>query len=755
MADAQIRVTVDSSQAERALGSLNSTLKGLAAITIGGGVVASLGKMAIEAQEITNKLLSVSNSLDEANGKFYLVGQTAMKTGSSIGGTADLFQKLAMSATFAGSSTDALLKVTENFNKTLQISGASGAGAAAALYQFAQAAQKGTLNGDEFRSMAETNGYMLKLLSKELNISQTELRQMASDGKLSMEIIGKALSNSKELAEDYAKAIKTIPQAWENLKTSVMMTVKALDDASGASAGVVAVLQALANNMNVVIGVTTAFFAAWAVGRIVAIAAAVMEVVAALRAMSIMTAVASGGLSLIIGAAAGLAAWYATGKAMDDAVAKQKELNKESDKGLVVNHQRTQEALDLDKALKQQIASITAMAAIDMKSTGIRSIALEVEKAITAERVKYEKTGETMTKKQEAELAAATRSKIMSEEHVSVMKQRQSLMSSLVTLAITDVDKQQIATDLEKFRLSVTQETYNLEKDKLKTLLEQNQAKAIQTQYDRMTAPESGSQVASRAGSMFGGTQEGLTVEAQRQQVALDELKARGMISTQSYADQEVLIQKSKLDAIASLEKSAAEERMRLNGVTNQAIISAVKTQMDNVRMIQAGGLAGAQGLLGSMEQVFGSLANHNKKAFETHKAIATAQAIISTYQAAAMAIAMPPGPPLSFIYVAGAIAAGMAQVAAIRSQQYSGRALGGPVMANTPYIVGENGPELFTPNSSGGITRNQDLGGGNTSVNFTIVANDTTGFDNLLNSRKGMIKQLISDAMLDKGQRF
>ena len=171
--------------------------------------------------------------------------------------------------------------------------------------------------------------------------------------------------------------------------------------------------------------------------------------------------------------------------------------------------------------------------------------------------------------------------------------------------------------------------------------------------------------------------------------------------------------------------------------------------------MIQQGGVVGAQGMLGALMSVTGQMSQTSRKAFEAHKAAATAQAIISTYQAAAMAIAFPPGPPLSFIYVAGAIAAGLAQVAQIRSQQYSGRALGGPVMGGKSYIVGESGPELFTPSTTGNITRNSDLqGGGVTNVNFTIVANDTTGFDQLLASRKGVIQQIISDAMLEKGRR-
>lgn len=39
-------------------------------------------------------------------------------------------------------------------------------------------------------------------------------------------------------------------------------------------------------------------------------------------------------------------------------------------------------------------------------------------------------------------------------------------------------------------------------------------------------------------------------------------------------------------------------------------------------------------------------------------------------------------------------------------------RANGGPVMANTPYLVGERGPELFMPNSSGTVLSNQQTRG-------------------------------------------
>jgi phage-related protein len=48
------------------------------------------------------------------------------------------------------------------------------------------------------------------------------------------------------------------------------------------------------------------------------------------------------------------------------------------------------------------------------------------------------------------------------------------------------------------------------------------------------------------------------------------------------------------------------------------------------------------------------------------------------------------------------------------------GRATGGPVSSGTSYVVGERGPELFVPNTSGTIIPNGGGGGGST-INLTV----------------------------------
>lgn len=65
------------------------------------------------------------------------------------------------------------------------------------------------------------------------------------------------------------------------------------------------------------------------------------------------------------------------------------------------------------------------------------------------------------------------------------------------------------------------------------------------------------------------------------------------------------------------------------------------------------------------------------------------------------------------------------------------GRANGGPIMANTPYIVGERGPELFMPRTAGSIVPNNQLAmagnAGTSNVTYNINAVDAASFRQML----------------------
>jgi hypothetical protein len=73
------------------------------------------------------------------------------------------------------------------------------------------------------------------------------------------------------------------------------------------------------------------------------------------------------------------------------------------------------------------------------------------------------------------------------------------------------------------------------------------------------------------------------------------------------------------------------------------------------------------------------------------------------------------------------------------------GRQNGGPVGANSPYIVGEVGPELFIPSSAGTIVPNDKLGGGVT--NIQITAMDAKSFHQFLRGNTGALVSTLREA--------
>lgn len=139
--------------------------------------------------------------------------------------------------------------------------------------------------------------------------------------------------------------------------------------------------------------------------------------------------------------------------------------------------------------------------------------------------------------------------------------------------------------------------------------------------------------------------------------------------------------------------------------------------------------------LAGNMSSMADILMQGNRDQFEAGKAFAIASALVNTYMAASAAFAGITaetggwGVALAAATASMAIATGMAQVAMIESQHYQPRALGGPVTSGVSYLVGERGPEIFSPNTAGYITPNNRIGKGKgKEVSVTNVYQVSTG---------------------------
>lgn len=248
---------------------------------------------------------------------------------------------------------------------------------------------------------------------------------------------------------------------------------------------------------------------------------------------------------------------------------------------------------------------------------------------------------------------------------------------------------------------------------------------------------------------------EGVRTTYQNELRGLELLRRRDLISEQEYLETKANLHSEYATKVMDIQRQTMQAQIDAANITNTAIRSSLEQSLQNFQMIQQGGVQAAMGMTAELGNIFGQLGQYNKQAFQAAKAFNIANAIMNTYLGATKALAMFP-PPFNFIAAAGVVAAGLAQVAAIRSQTYSGRALGGPVMGGETYMVGENGPELFTPATSGSITRNDQLDGmgDKVEINFTINAVDQRGIDELLIERRSVIQQIISDAMLERGNR-
>ena len=136
---------------------------------------------------------------------------------------------------------------------------------------------------------------------------------------------------------------------------------------------------------------------------------------------------------------------------------------------------------------------------------------------------------------------------------------------------------------------------------------------------------------------------------------------------------------------------------------------AADKRKIDEESWMYAGSIVNSQ-----LGQIAGMMDKGNRTQFEAWKALTIGQAIMSS----ALAVTGILGSEslkgiemdIPLAMMAGAI--GAAQVGIIAGTQYQGREYGGAVNVGQSYIVGEKGPELFTPGASGMITPSGKLGG-------------------------------------------
>lgn len=275
---------------ERSMNSLNRVSANLFKAGIAGFGVNQLKGFADGYTEIQNKLRLVeSASISSAKG-LNNVFDIALKTNQSINATSGVYQRFAQNAETLKISQAQIASLTETVSKAVAVSGASAGAADAALTQFGQALGSGILRGDEFNSVMEQTPALAKAIATGLGVTTGELRNMAKEGKLTMDVLVPALERAKESVDDqFNTRILTISAAFENLNTSVIKWIGELDKSTGVSNAFAESIDYIAKHLTVVASLAAGAGVIWSVGKIRTWIAASIQASAAMSAQAAAT----------------------------------------------------------------------------------------------------------------------------------------------------------------------------------------------------------------------------------------------------------------------------------------------------------------------------------------------------------------------------------------------------------------------------------------------------------------------------------
>lgn len=278
------------SNIERSMNSLNRVSANLFKAGIAGFGVNQLKGFTDGYTEIQNKLRLVESASISSSKGLNNVFDIALKTNQSINATSGVYQRFAQNAETLKISQAQIASLTETVSKAVAVSGASVGAADAALTQFGQALGSGILRGDEFNSVMEQTPALAKAIATGLGVTTGELRNMAKEGKLTMDVLVPALERAKESVDDqFNTRILTISAAFENLNTSTVKWIGELDKSTGASEAFAKAINEIANHLTVVASLAAGAGVIWSVGKIRTWIAASIQASAAMSAQAAAT----------------------------------------------------------------------------------------------------------------------------------------------------------------------------------------------------------------------------------------------------------------------------------------------------------------------------------------------------------------------------------------------------------------------------------------------------------------------------------
>jgi tape measure domain-containing protein len=216
-------VNAAATQLERQVNNTNRSVKQLETAFAGLGVaVAGMNALNIAkdffatanaADAAQRRIKMVSTGLDD----YRLVLQTARNASAKFGlsqteaanAVADIYTRLRP----VGFGLSEINAIYEGFNTAVKLSSVEAGAASSAFLQLSQGLGSGTLQGDELRSVLEQMPSIAQAIAREMNVTVGSIKKLGSEGKITSEVMIRALDRIRtEGAEKLAVAMDTPQQ---------------------------------------------------------------------------------------------------------------------------------------------------------------------------------------------------------------------------------------------------------------------------------------------------------------------------------------------------------------------------------------------------------------------------------------------------------------------------------------------------------------------------------------------------------------
>ncbi|MEH5074308.1 tape measure protein [Enterobacter cloacae] len=221
---------------------------------VAGAIAASLvvdwGKAFLVAadnmSQLNARIERLTGSAASASQTMQNLMRISSATGGSLQDTAKLWETLSTALRDTGATNGQIIQLTETLQKIGRIGGSSSEEMANALRQFGQSISSGTVRAEEFNSILEQMPELARQIAAGMGVSIGELRQLMLDGKLTAEDALNAIQKQTgSVNAEFEKLPRTLSQANTALTNSFLSMIDSVNQATGASSGMVAVIDSL------------------------------------------------------------------------------------------------------------------------------------------------------------------------------------------------------------------------------------------------------------------------------------------------------------------------------------------------------------------------------------------------------------------------------------------------------------------------------------------------------------------------------